>query len=290
MKIAVLSDIHGNKHGMQAVVDHIENWGADQVIVNGDVVNRGPRNLECWDFIWQKQIEQNWQLVRGNHEEYLLNFYAPKPLEREKEADIHTFAIWAWEQVKHRAQEMASMPDRAIVKAPDGSQLFVTHASIESNRWGIFPATDEDELRRLTRPGPAVFVTAHTHRPLVRQIDKTCVVNVGSAGLPFDEDHRVSYGQFTWSKTKGWSAEVIRLDYDREAAQLDLVTSGFLDEGGPFAKLVLVEYRLAIGMIQRWHRLCGEEYYETDITMEESVAKLLSEPEFAEHTWRPGSR
>ncbi len=275
---------------MHTVAEHIENWGADHVIVNGDVVNRGPSNFECWDFIWQKHIEKNWMLVRGNHEEYLLNFYAPKPLEREKEAETHTFAVWAWDQIKHRAHEMAAMPDRAVVQAPDGTQLFVTHASVDSNRWGIFPTTEEDDLRRLTRPGPAVFATAHTHRPLVRQIDNTTVVNVGSAGLPFDSDPRVSYAQITWTAKTGWSAEVIRLEYDREAAQMDLVTTGFLDEGGPFAQLVLVEYRLAIGMIQRWHRLFGEEYYATDISMTDSVAKLLADPEFADHIWRPGNR
>ena len=290
MKIAVLADIHGNKRGLEAVAKHIENWGADQVIVNGDVVNRGPSNAECWNFVWEKHVTDNWKLVRGNHEEYLLNFYAPKPLEREKEADLHTFAIWAWEQVKDRALQMTMMPDRQTVVAPDGSMMFVTHGTIPSNRVGIFPNSEEEDVRRLTLPGPELFVTAHTHRPLVRDFGGTKVINVGSAGLPFDGDPRVGYGQITWTKSAGWQAEVIRLDYDREAAQMDMVTSGFLDEGGPFAKLVLVEYRLAIGMIQRWHRRCGEAYFESDITFEESVDQFLQDDEFKDHIWRPGSR
>ncbi|MFT5197311.1 MAG: putative phosphodiesterase, partial [Candidatus Promineifilaceae bacterium] len=267
MKIAILADIHGNKRGLETVADHIENWGADQVIVNGDVVNRGPSNAECWDFVWQRHITRDWKLVRGNHEDFVLNFYDPRPLKSEKEAGMNQFAVWAWNQVKDQALEMASMPDRQTIVAPDGSMLFVTHGTVGSNRVGVFPDSTEKDLRRLTSPGPAMFVTAHTHRPLIRKFNQTTVVNVGSAGLPFDGDPRASYGQITWTKTAGWQAEIIRLDYDREAAQMDLVTSGFLDEGGPFAKLVLVEYRLAIGMIQRWIRLHQEEYLrgETDL-------------------------
>ena len=290
MKIAILADIHGNKRGLETVVNHIENWEPDTVVVNGDIVNRGPSNLECWDFIWQKHLNENWKLVRGNHEEFLLSFYAPKPLENEKSHGLNLFALWAWEQIKHRALEMAQMPDRQSVIAPDGTLLLVTHASNGSSRQGIFPRTEDDELRLLTLPGPAVFVTSHTHRPFVRHVDQTLVVNTGSAGLPFDDDPRASYAQVTWSETSGWSAEIIRLDYDREAAQMDLVTSGFLDEGGPFAQLVLVEYRLAIGMIQRWHRSFNKPYFETDIDLETSVAQMLASEQFRDHTWRPGSR
>lgn len=287
MKIAILADIHGNQRGLEAVINHIDHWGPDQVIVNGDVINRGPSNLACWNTIWQKHTEDNWRLVRGNHEEYVLNFYAPQPPENEKANALHTFAIWTWEQIKEHALNISMMPDRQTVTAPDGSILFVTHGTIPSNRTGVFPDTEEDVLRRLTLPGPAVFATAHTHRPLIRTFDHTTVVNVGSAGLPFDSDPRACYAQATWTPAAGWQVELIRLDYDRAAAQSDLVTSGFLDEGGPFAQLVLVEYRLAIGMIQRWHRLCGEEYFTTDITLEDSVAKFLSDPEFCDHTWRP---
>ncbi len=69
MKLAVLSDIHGNVPALQAVVEHVEAWGPDHVIVNGDIVNRGPYSLECLQAVQEKQAVQGWQLLRGNHED-----------------------------------------------------------------------------------------------------------------------------------------------------------------------------------------------------------------------------
>ena len=47
MKIAILSDVHGNLPALTAVLEDIERWRADQVIVNGDLVSRGPYRLDC---------------------------------------------------------------------------------------------------------------------------------------------------------------------------------------------------------------------------------------------------
>src|SRR3954453_10767982 len=78
-KLAVLSDIHGNFAALQAVADHIERWQPDAVVVAGDIVNRGPRSRDCLRFVLARAAEgipanvgASWQIIRGNHEEYVL--------------------------------------------------------------------------------------------------------------------------------------------------------------------------------------------------------------------------
>src|SRR5215212_6898324 len=71
-KLAVLSDIHGNFAALQAVADHIDRWQPDAVVVAGDIVNRGPRSRDCLRFILAQVAESGWQIIRGNHEEYVL--------------------------------------------------------------------------------------------------------------------------------------------------------------------------------------------------------------------------
>ena len=73
MKIAVLSGIHGNFPALMAVTENIQGWQPDQVFVAGGIVNRGPRSEDCPLFIAKKQKNHGWQVIRGNHEEYVID-------------------------------------------------------------------------------------------------------------------------------------------------------------------------------------------------------------------------
>ena len=68
MKLAVLADIHANLSGPLAVAAHVDAWRPDQVIVAGDVANRGPRPVECLAFVQERQRSAGWLVVRGNEE------------------------------------------------------------------------------------------------------------------------------------------------------------------------------------------------------------------------------
>src|SRR3954464_7315918 len=72
-RLAVLSDIHGNFAALQAVADHIDQWKPDAVVVAGDIVNRGPRSRDCLTFVLERAARAGWQIIRGNHEEYVLS-------------------------------------------------------------------------------------------------------------------------------------------------------------------------------------------------------------------------
>lgn len=284
MKIAILSDIHGNLPALQAVTADIETWQPDLVIVNGDIINRGPSNAACLDFALAKQAQAGWVLLRGNHEEYVLTGADPNRPRTGPKAELRGFSDWTYGQIHGRALEIAALPDRFAWHAPDGSTLMVMHGSVLGNRLGIYPNSTDAEIRTRIAPSPAIFVTAHTHRALERRVDESLVVNIGSAGLPFDDDWRVSYGRFRWTKREGWQAELRRLPYDRAQAERDLFSSGFMDEAGAFADLVLVELRLARGLIHRWAQVYQELFLAGEIGLRESVDLFLDQADYRE--WR----
>ena len=60
MKIAVLTDIHGNFPALEAVTEQVERWQPDVVFVAGDIVNRGPRSHDCLRFLQQKKQTEAW--------------------------------------------------------------------------------------------------------------------------------------------------------------------------------------------------------------------------------------
>ena len=288
MKVAVLSDIHGNLPALQTAAAHIESWRPDFVIVNGDVVNRGPLSRPCLNFVQARQQRDDWQVVRGNHEEYVLACGRNDVARTGYEDELMRFAHWTRAQLNGETAALGELPDQRSLRAPDGSELRVTHAAVGNNRDGIYEKTPNAELRRQIGLPPAVFVTAHTHRPLIRHIDETLVVNVGSAGAPFDGDDRLSYGQFTWERRSGWQAEIVRLAYDRRQTERDYVESGFLDEGGPLAQLMLVELRRAGGLIYRWASRYQAAMLAGDISLESSVRQLLGDEDLRPYLGAPG--
>jgi hypothetical protein len=158
---------------------------------------------------------------------------------------------------------------------------------MRNNRDGIYPMTLDDQLREQIAPAPAVFVTGHTHRPLMRRLDNTLVVNIGSVGSSFDGDRRAAYGQFT-CRGGCWAAEIVRLDYDYDQIERDYVQSGFLEEGGALAQLMLVELRKARGLIHRWASEYEESVLSGRVTLEESVRMVLCEEDIHPFTGPPG--
>ena len=288
MKVAVISDIHGNLVALETVAHDIELWQPDVVIVDGDTVNRGPRSLDCLNFVLNKQTAEDWRLVKGNHEDYIIDCDRPDaPLEG-PEFEIRRFAQWTYDQLNGNVKRLQEMPDGASVFAPDGSELRAVHASMRNNRDGVYPDTTDDELREIIAPPPAVFVTGHTHRPLIRQIDGTQVVNVGSVGSSFDGDRRSGYGRFQWTKLGGWQCDLRRVAYDWEQMEQDYISSGFIAEAGPLAQLMLIELRRAGGLVYRWASRYIEAVKAGHLTMEESVRLVLCDEDLRPFLGSPG--
>jgi len=97
MKIAVLSDVHGNVPALQAVLDDICAWQADTVIVNGDLVSRGPYSLECLRLM-QTQFPAA-HYTKGNHESYVLRCADTSTDPDSPTYDVDRFADWTVRQL-----------------------------------------------------------------------------------------------------------------------------------------------------------------------------------------------
>ena len=276
MKLAVLADIHGNWVGLQTVVAHLEQWQPDLVIVAGDVVNRGPRPRECLDFVLGKQKSEGWRLVRGNHEDYVLVFAKPEAPREGPLFEIYRNAAWTYWQLGGEVTALQAMPFEQSLADPTGAEVRVVHASMQGNRNGIFVSTTDEELRRKIDPAPGLMCVGHTHWPLIRTIDDTLVVNVGSAGLPFDGDDRVGYAQLTWQQGR-WQAQIIRLAYDKARNERDFFESGFMAESGPLAPLVLNELRTARPRLYRWSVDYEAQVLAEALSAEEAVQRFLAE-------------
>lgn len=272
MKFAVLADIHANRAALEAVINHIDRWKPDCVIVAGDVVNRGPRPVDCLEWILEKQNEKGWLCVRGNHEDYVISHKVHSYTGGE--AELYSNSLWTYKKLNGNVTPLQAWPFSLTV-ARQGRELLVAHASMRGSRDGIYPETPDETLEKQIGPRPPmVFAVGHTHKALVRKYQNTLVVNVGSVGLPFDGDNRAAYAQIT-QQGPDWNAEIIRLPYDEPLADRDFENSGLLEEGGALTRLMRVELRTARSQIGEWAVQYEKAVLAGEITVEESVNKFL---------------
>ncbi len=274
MKIAVLADIHANLPALEAVAAHIEAWQPDRVVVAGDLVNRGPRPFECLHFVLEKQNTQGWLTVRGNHEDYVITHSLPNAPRSGPALEVHRGSFWTYQKLDRDICSLVEMPFQQSLNGPDGSEMRVVHASMRGNRDGIYPETHDETLRKQLGDPPALLCVGHTHRPLIRGLDETLVVNAGSVGLPFDYDRRAGYAQLTW-RQNAWHAQIVRLDYDFARAERDFFETNFIHDAGPLAQLVLIELRQARSQLFQWADRYQERALAGEISMQDSVREFV---------------
>jgi predicted phosphodiesterase len=275
MKVAVFSDVQGNRPAMDVAIERILDWQPDLVIMDGDLINRGPSSLACLESFDQLRRERGWLPIKGNHETWILHCAREAPT-NELAAEMRRFADWTYRQIEPRIAALEGWPDHLCFHGgSESSWVHVTHGTMTSNRHGISPSVTDDELRGTLLADIAVFVTAHTHRPLTRIIDGTPILNVGSVGAPFDGDPRGSYALMELRGGQ-WRWEIIRFDYDRQRAEHDFLDSGFIEEGGALARILFEEWRRARLLMPIWRRDCEPAVLAGELSLDAAVTAFLA--------------
>ena len=192
MRIAVLSDIHGNLTAFEAVLADLHDASPDLVLHGGDLADSGSHPAEIVDRI----RALGWRGVMGNTDEMLV-----RPLSLEEFASTSAAPATLWSAVREMAQAtrqvlgetrlswMRSLPQ---METTEGFTLLPA----TPHRCWRAPAVDatEAELEAAYNViAEPMIVFGHTHRPGVRRMGQRLLVNAGSVGLPFDGDPRASY-------------------------------------------------------------------------------------------------
>jgi len=272
MKIAVLSDVHGNVPALDAVLSDIAQWRPDRVVVNGDLVSRGPYSLECLSMLQAR--EPGAVCLKGNHEGFVQWCGRNPPDHSDPRMQIQKFAYWTRMRLGDAVGDIEAWPDHLDWDDLEGGSFHITHGSRLGDRDGIRPELSDDELAPKLGDSRDVFIGSHTHRPLVRNYNDTLVVNTGSVGQPFDRDPRAAYAQLSFSGGR-WRARIQRVVYDKTRAEQDFVTSGFLDECGPLARLILLELQQSRVHVAVWMARYLSAVREGDISFSAAIENYI---------------
>jgi predicted phosphodiesterase len=192
MRIAIVSDIHGNRRAFEAVLRDLQEVSPDLTFHGGDLAGPGSSPAEIVDRI----RDLGWTGVLGNTDEML---FKPSALDEFASQSPELTPLW------NIVREMAAATRDALGDARLAwlqnlpqiqirDELALVHASPASLWRAPGPEDGDAELESvyggLRKP---MVVYGHIHRPFVRRISQVAIANSGSAGLPYDGDRRAAY-------------------------------------------------------------------------------------------------
>lgn len=226
MKVAIISDIHGNFQALESVLDDMKSNHVEKVFCLGDLAMAGPQPRLIIELISKNT---DWTVIQGNTDKMIADF-SPEIMENVK----NVFPIMAnalADDVYFIEDEMKdylkNLPPQKELTV-EGVNVLLVHGSPRRNNEDILPDLPIKKIEEMIESTDAdVIFCGHTHIPCGYQTSKKqTVVNVGSVGRPFTQNPKACYviAEF---QDGGFSIEHRFVDYDKEMAANILRARGF---------------------------------------------------------------
>lgn len=178
MKIAVISDIHGNHYALQKVLLVAKQNNVDKLLVLGDIVGYYYYPSEVLSFL----NEWDYELIRGNHETLLhqvLNGEIEMSYLTQKYGSGHQIALDTLSD--SQLDTLTNAPDQKEIVI-DGVKMLMCHGSNWDPNQYLYPDTDTKLLSRSAEADADFVFIGHSHYPFVFKNENNTLINVGSVG------------------------------------------------------------------------------------------------------------
>jgi len=208
VRLAIISDIHGNLEALTAALELIDSRGVDEIICLGDIVGYGANPNECLDLIRQRCMV----ILLGNHDAAAVDLSIANSFTM----NARLSALWTRQALLDKNREFL----QSLPYTKERGEIFLTHGSpYNPDEWNYI-ITDFDARDAFQSFTHRICFVGHSHIPALFSesggspnltIRDRYIINVGSIGQPRDGNPKLSFGLFD---TEAWTYENIRADYD----------------------------------------------------------------------------
>jgi predicted phosphodiesterase len=218
MRVAVLSDIHGNLPALDAVLHDVDRQGADLIVLNGDLAD-GPMPVQTLDRLAALGDRAVW--VRGNSDRWLVdafdgNFLIPG-LDTSPSAEWFEWCAARLDRA-HR-DLLADLPLTVTLDVDGLGPVAFCHASARDDNEYILVDSPLPLFSAAFADAQPTVVVGHTHMPFDRLADGRRVINAGSVGMQY------GHAGAGWA-ILGPDVVLRRTPYDTDAAARTLWSAG----------------------------------------------------------------
>ena len=190
MRIAVISDIHGNMEALESVMEDINEQACEKIVALGDYAMAGPEPKLVVDWFIRHSNDNNFVMIQGNTDLMIADY------NEDLYQTLKTMAPVMAEALKNDAEILNPIQKDFLKHLPiqleieeGGVKFLLCHGSPRKNNEDILPDTPMEEIEQMLEYVDAsVVLCGHTHLPCGFQtMSRKTVVNAGSVGRPFTE-------------------------------------------------------------------------------------------------------
>lgn len=229
MKLALISDIHGNYKALEAFLDYIREHPVDGIIGLGDYVTDSPYPQRTMQLLYEITERYPCWLLRGNREDYLLDNVDNR--RGWKPSSANGVLYYTLQNVTAQDLEFfASLPTERELVQEGVPPLYLCHGTPGRVRGNVNEEAGlrERVMEELTYP---YLLGGHSHyQEIYRQEEKT-YINPGALGFCIDGIGRRAQFAILTGSGEAWETELLSIPYDVEGFLRDFTESG-VDEIG----------------------------------------------------------
>jgi predicted phosphodiesterase len=234
MRVAIISDLHGNTFALEAILEDIAKQGVDQIVVAGDSVNGHPNSKPCWEMV----LALGCPVLQGNHEQYMYRLNTPDAEPEWTQEHFQTIRYFHSQFSSADLDKMRALP--FTYSLPD---LLVCHATPGDAFKSLFSHSSKLELETaFAGTTETNIVRGHNHNWFAVQWNGRTLYSIDAAGLPLNGNTNAPYAILSLQKT--WSLEQRLVTYDHLAA-VNAMNDEFMANVGAMGYLWKLELQTA---------------------------------------------
>jgi predicted phosphodiesterase len=247
MRVALLSDIHGNDVALESVLHDLGQYPADKIVCLGDAIQGGPQPAQ----VVARLRELGWPIVMGNADAWLMTGIETgnETTDADHKRVLDAVREWSLTQLSARDRHFIEGFRATVeIKLEAGGRLLCFHGSPESFDEIMLPETPQETLFKLLGKYEADALTGgHTHVQYLRRLgsDPRIFFNLGSVGLAYS--HHQPDDQFradAWAEYAVLTSEGKRLAVEFRRVPYDVrpLIEAYRTSGRPYAEKAVAQY------------------------------------------------
>ena len=246
MRIAVISDIHGNDLAFEAVEFDIQQQRVDQIVCLGDAIQGGPQPAP----VVRRLQKLNCPTVLGNADAWLLSGVETgnEEIQPERLKKMEAIRLWSLSQLNEDDREfIANFQPTITILLEKNLNLLCFHGSPDSFDDIILPAAPQEDFQKFLGVYTDHILTGgHTHAQQIRRNGDLFFFNPGSVGFAFSQYQ--PDGQFQadpWAEYAILNAEnnQTSLEFRRVPFDTQELIRIYRASGRPFPEEAIAQYQ-----------------------------------------------